>query len=75
MASSCLIKDCIIIRYAIKKAIRISLIVIQYKNNFPGQKTKTNNLVINQYKMLSNLLELALFGWEKYYEGGDGAEN
>ena len=75
MASSCLIKDCIIIRYEIKKAIRISLIVIQYKNNFPGQKTKTNNLVINQYKMLSNLLELALFGWEKYYEGGDGAEN
>ena len=20
------------------------------------------------------MLELALFGWEKYYEGGDGAE-
>ena len=43
---------------------------MQYKKNFPGQKTKTNNLVINQYKMLSNMLELALFGWEKYYEGG-----
>ena len=65
------------IRYELKRAIRISLlkIVIQYKNNFPGQKTKTNNLVINQYKMLSNTLELALFWWEEYYEGGDGAEN
>ena len=32
---------------------------------------KNKHLVINQYKMLSNMLELALFGWEKYYEGGD----
>ena len=62
----------ITIRYELKKGNSHFINTLSYniKVTFQGKKTKTNNLVINQYKMLSNMLELALFGWEKYYEGG-----